>query len=91
LPYAIRLNLKAALKRTGDALTYLEDDIWRQAHVLLQSLMGWETPRYSHHDLITDDTGRKLSKSDKDETIQSLRESGMSAPDILARASSRLV
>ena len=145
LPYAIRLNLNAALKQTRDALTYFEDDLSRRArpsledwslstrpdpiiarkdiaasyhiavthddhiqgithiirgadfidqtplHVLLQSLMGWETPRYSHHVLITDDTGRKLSKSDKDETIQSLRESGMSAPDVLGRAVPRLV
>jgi len=55
-------------------------------HVLIQSLMGWSTPTYSHHPLITDDTGRKLSKSAKDLTIQSLRENGKTPADVLASA-----
>ena len=55
-------------------------------HVLIQHLMGWETPRYGHHPLITDETGRKLSKTHKDLTIQFLRESGMSPDDVLSLA-----
>jgi len=140
LPYAVRLNLKSALKQNGDALTYHEGestkharpmlDEWSQSgrpdpviarrdiaasyhiavthddhiqgithiirgadfidqtplHILLQSLMGWQTPEYSHHSLITDIDGRKLSKSDKDVTIQSLRESGLSQSDVLSCA-----
>lgn len=140
LPYAVRLNLKAALKQTGEPLTYFEGDeaihsrlsleewslsdrpdpviarrdigtsyhiavthddhlqgitdIVRGAdfidqtplHVLIQTLMGWRTPRYHHHALVTDKTGRKLSKSDKDITIRSLRETGMSPVDVLSQA-----
>lgn len=143
LPYAIRLNLKAALKQTRDPLDYRESGEWKQArlpleewslsdrpdpviarrdiaasyhiavthddhiqgithiirgadfidqtplHILLQSLMGWETPEYSHHALITDADGRKLSKTDHDVTIQSLRESGLSPSDVLSRALSQ--
>ena len=48
--------------------------------------MEWDTPRYSHHPLITDETGRKLSKTNKDLTIQFLRESGMSPDDVLSLA-----
>jgi len=59
-------------------------------HVLIQSLMGWVTPRYHHHALITDQAGRKFSKSDKDLTIQTLRESGLSSADVLSRARSAL-
>lgn len=140
LPFAVRLDLKAALRRTPAALPYQDGDTLRQAlpslqswaasdipdpviarrdigtsyhiavthddhiqgvthvvrgddfsdqtplHVLIQNLMGWTTPQYHHHPLITDSAGRKLSKSDKDITIQSLRESGMNPADVLPRA-----
>jgi glutamyl-Q tRNA(Asp) synthetase len=140
LPFAIRLNLKAALKQIGGALTYqdsgetcearrpLEDwalsdrpdpviarrdigvsyhiavahddhvqgmtHIIRGAdfidqtplHILIQNLMGWKTPLYQHHDLLTDEAGRKLSKTDKDQTLQSLREAGQSPADVLSFA-----
>lgn len=139
LPFAVRLNLKAALRRTPAHLPYNESGAVKDAvpplvewaandrpdpiiarrdigtsyhiavthddhhqgitdvirggdfleqtplHVLLQHLMEWETPHYEHH-LITDETGRKLSKTDKDLTIQFLRESGMSPDDVLSLA-----
>ena len=59
-------------------------------HVLIQNLMGWSTPEYHHHALVMDETGRKLSKTAKDLTIQSLRESGLTAADVLSRARSAL-
>lgn len=144
LPVAVRLNLQAALKRTGQPLIYenngeqiqarlpLEEwvlsdrpdpiiarrdigvsyhiavthddhaqgvtDIIRGAdfedqtplHILIQNLLGWNTPKYRHHDLIRDETGRKLSKSAKDQTIRSLRDAGMSAADVLSLARSTL-
>ena len=140
LPFAVRLNLKAALRRTPAHLPYNESGAVKDAvpplvewaandrpdpiiarrdigtsyhiavthddhhqgitdvirggdfleqtplHVLLQHLMEWETPQYEHHRLITDETGRKLSKTDKDLTIQFLRESGMSPDDVLSLA-----
>ena len=140
LPFTVRLNLKAALRRTPAELLYNDSSDGKNAlpslmnwtasdrpdpiiarrdigtsyhiavthddhlqgitqvvrgedlqdqtplHVLIQHLMGWETPEYYHHHLITDETGRKLSKTDKDLTIQSLRESGMSPDDVLSRA-----
>ena len=140
LPFAVRLNLKTALRRAPAKLPYQEGgavlqalpslqdwarserpdpviarrdigtsyhiavahddhlqgitDVVRGAdfteqtplHVLIQSLMGWTTPNYHHHALITDDAGRKFSKSDKDMTIESLRDSGMTPVDVLSRA-----
>lgn len=59
-------------------------------HVLIQRLMGWNTPTYYHHPLVTDETGRKLSKSARDLTIESLRQSGASAKDVLSRGRSAL-
>lgn len=54
-------------------------------HVLLQRLLGYATPLYAHHGLITDPTGRRLAKRDKDLTIRSLRESGLSAEEVRRR------
>ena len=33
-------------------------------HRLLQALMGWPAPRYAHHPLLTDASGRRLAKRD---------------------------
>lgn len=144
LPFAIRLNLSAALRRAPAKLPYRDSgtvkcarpslqqwatserpdpvivrrdigasyhiavthddhlqgitDIVRGAdfidqtplHVLLQNLMEWEVPSYHHHPLITDEAGRKFSKSDKDITLQSLRESGLTPADVLSRAQGAL-
>jgi glutamyl-Q tRNA(Asp) synthetase len=52
------------------------------AHVLLQKLLGLPSPVYHHHALVTDDRGRKLSKSDRDTSLRSLRDSGVTPADI---------
>jgi glutamyl-Q tRNA(Asp) synthetase len=54
-------------------------------HVLLQALMGWETPEYYHHDLLLRADGEKLSKRAGDRTIRSARISGKSAKALLAQ------
>lgn len=51
-------------------------------HVLLQRLLGLPTPRYFHHRLITDNAGRKLSKSDRDTALAVLRAAGRTPDDI---------
>jgi glutamyl-Q tRNA(Asp) synthetase len=43
-------------------------------HRLLQALMGWPAPRYAHHRLLTDATGRRLAKRDQAMTLRALRE-----------------
>ena len=55
-------------------------------HVLLQRLLGYETPLYAHHRLLTDATGRRLAKRDRDLTVRSLRESGASPGEVRRRA-----
>ena len=52
------------------------------AHVLLQQLLGLPSPRYHHHALVADRTGRKLSKSDHDTSLRALREAGATPEDI---------
>jgi glutamyl-Q tRNA(Asp) synthetase len=51
-------------------------------HRLLQMLLGLPAPTYRHHRLIVDAAGRKLSKSDRDTSLRSLREAGMTPADI---------
>ena len=45
-------------------------------HILLQKLLDFNTPKYVHHPLITDNHGHKLSKSKGSESILNLRDSG---------------
>ena len=63
-------------------------DLFEQTplHVLIQRLMGWRTPTYYHHTLLTHDTGEKLSKRGLDTSLQSLRENGLTAAQVLAMA-----
>jgi glutamyl-Q tRNA(Asp) synthetase len=51
-------------------------------HRLLQELLGLPQPIYRHHDLIGDETGRKLSKSIGDRSLAMLREQGVTAQQI---------
>lgn len=51
-------------------------------HRLLQVLLGLPDPIYHHHELITDDAGRKLAKSYKDKSLRSLRAEGVTAAEI---------
>jgi glutamyl-Q tRNA(Asp) synthetase len=54
-------------------------------HRLLQALMGWPTPAYAHHLLLTDETGRRLAKRDKSLTLRALRDAGMTADELRRR------
>ena len=51
-------------------------------HRLLQVLLELPQPQYAHHELISDDTGRKLSKSAGDRSLGALRQAGVSADEV---------
>jgi glutamyl-Q tRNA(Asp) synthetase len=55
-------------------------------HGLLQKLLGYETPQYAHHRLLTDDSGRRFAKRDRDMTIRAMREGGMTPQQVISRA-----
>lgn len=50
-------------------------------HRLLQTLLGWTPPAYSHHHLLRDASGRRLAKRDQGQalTLRAMRASGMTA------------
>jgi len=54
-------------------------------HRLLQVLLDLPEPAYAHHRLITDEQGRKLSKSAGDISLKTLREAGMTAQELRAQ------
>ena len=51
-------------------------------HRLLQILLDLPEPIYHHHRLIVDDTGRKFSKSARDTSLRSLRQAGITPPEV---------
>lgn len=51
-------------------------------HCLLQKILGYPAPIYHHHDLICNSNGNKLSKSNHDTSLRSLREKGFTIEDI---------
>ena len=53
-------------------------------HRLLQALMGWSVPRYAHHPVLTDSSGRRLAKRDRAVTLHDLRTSGQKPEDVRA-------
>ncbi len=55
-------------------------------HRLLQVLLALPEPLYHHHALLSDETGRKLSKSHKDKALASLRAGGAAPQDVRAMA-----
>lgn len=51
-------------------------------HRVLQVLLALPAPTYHHHKLITDPTGRKLSKSARSTGLRALREAGVTPREI---------
>ncbi len=51
-------------------------------HRLLQDLLDLPAPNYRHHEVIADDEGRKLAKSQRSLALRDLRAQGISASDV---------
>jgi glutamyl-Q tRNA(Asp) synthetase len=61
-------------------------DLFEATHiqVLIQALMGWATPVYRHHRLITGEDGRRYAKRDGSVTLARLRADGLSPATLRA-------
>ena len=70
----------------GVTLVTRGEDLLPSTHVhgLLQKLLGYAAPQYAHHRLLTDPTGRRFAKRDKDLTIRALREAGKTPREVFA-------
>jgi len=71
----------------GVTLVTRGEDLKQATHPqrLLQALLGWPSPVYAHHKLLTDASGRRLAKRDRALTLRALRSAGISAHEVRAR------
>jgi glutamyl/glutaminyl-tRNA synthetase len=51
-------------------------------HVLLQRLMGWQTPDYAHHALLHGADGARLSKRGGAASVRDMRAAGATPADV---------
>src|SRR5258708_3914417 len=84
--YHLAVTVDDALQ--GVTLVTRGDDLFAATHVhrLLQALLGLPTPRYRHHPLITDASGRRFPKRDRPVTLHLLRARGRSPAETRAMA-----
>ncbi len=68
------------------------EDLLPSTHVhrLLQSLLEFPEPAYHHHPLVVDESGKRLAKRCDALSLAMMRESGVTAQDILARVRHKL-
>jgi glutamyl-Q tRNA(Asp) synthetase len=76
----------------GVTLVTRGEDLFAATHIhrLLQALLDLPTPRYRHHKLLTDASGRRLAKRDRAATIRAMRASGMGPDDVIQAASAAI-
>ncbi len=62
-------------------------DLFAATHIhrLLQALLDLPVPRYLHHDLVTDEAGRRLAKRDNARALAALRAEGLTPKAVLER------
>jgi glutamyl-Q tRNA(Asp) synthetase len=72
----------------GVSLVIRGEDLFDATHVhaLLQRLLGYATPRYAHHRLLTDAEGRRYAKRDRALTLRAMREAGETPESVRRRA-----
>jgi glutamyl-Q tRNA(Asp) synthetase len=80
--YHLSVVLDDALQGVTHVVRGVDLEAATDLHVLLQALLGLQTPAYHHHRLIQDDDGSKLSKSLKSEPLARLRERGVTAAEV---------
>lgn len=87
-PTSYHLSVTVDDHLQGITLVTRGEDVFpsTHVHVLLQKLLGYETPLYAHHKLLTDAAGRRLAKRDRDLTISAMREAGLTPQQVIDKA-----
>jgi len=79
-------HLASACDDHRQGVTYVTrgTDLFQATHIhrLLQHLLDLTVPRYCHHRLITDPSGKRFAKRDGAATLRQIRQSGKSPEDI---------
>ncbi len=84
VPTSYHLSVTVDDHLQGVTLVTRGEDLFRatDVHVLLQKLLGYETPEYHHHKLLVDENGKRFAKRDRAMTLKSLREQGKSPEEV---------
>jgi glutamyl-Q tRNA(Asp) synthetase len=87
-PTSYHLSVTVDDHLQGVTLVTRGEDVFPSTHVhgLLQKLLGYDPPLYAHHRLLTDASGRRFAKRDRDMTIRAMREAGMTPQEVVDRA-----
>jgi glutamyl-Q tRNA(Asp) synthetase len=87
LPAAYHLAVVVDDAFQGVTLVTRAHDLFAATHLqrLLQHLLGLPAPRYAHHRLLLDATGKKFSKRDQAVTLRTLRREGITPTQVRAR------
>ena len=80
--YHLAVTVDDALQ--GVSLVTRGRDLFGATHVhrLLQALLDLPTPRYWHHRLLTDSSGKRYAKRDRSLTLRALREAGKTRAEV---------
>lgn len=83
--YHLAVTVDDALQ--GVSLVSRGEDLFSATaiHRVLQALLGLPAPAYHHHPLLRDSTGKRYSKRDQSQTLQALREAGVSPEEVRER------
>jgi glutamyl-Q tRNA(Asp) synthetase len=84
--YHLAVTIDDALQ--GVTLVTRGEDLFAATHIhrLLQALLDLPVPRYRHHQLLTDASGKRFAKRDKGLTLRALREAGWTPEEVRAMA-----
>lgn len=80
--YHIAVVVDDALAGVSDVVRGKDLFMATSLHRLLQDLLVLPAPTYHHHDLVLDETGRKLSKSRDAKSLRALLQEGLTPADI---------
>jgi glutamyl-Q tRNA(Asp) synthetase len=82
--YHLSVTIDDAAQGVSDVVRGADLFTATHVHRLLQALLGLPTPRYHHHDLITDADGRRLAKRHGAPSLKALREQGVDPAGLVA-------
>ena len=87
-PTSYHLSVTLDDHRQGITCVTRGEDLFDATHIhrLLQALLDLNTPDYHHHGLLTGSDGKRFAKRDRAETIEQMRQNGLSPEDVWARA-----
>ena len=88
-------HLSVTIDDNSDNITHVTrgNDLIESTHIhrLLQIILSLKTTTWFHHPLIFNKEGKKLSKRDLSTSIESFRENGFSAPEVINIVKNMLV